>query len=65
MLVNNAIYTGPGGMVPFLELTVEQLETRLRANVSAQVVITKTMLPSMLRGRSGNHRERDLGGGDH
>jgi hypothetical protein len=53
VLVNNAIYTGPGGMVPFVELTAEQFETRLRANVVAQAVITKAVLPAMLEGRRG------------
>ena len=53
VLVNNAIYTGPGGMVPFLELTVEQLETRLRANVVAQMVMTQSVLPAMLAAGGG------------
>lgn len=53
VLVNNAIYTGPGGMVPFSELTVGQLETRLSANVVSQVVTIKAVLPSMLEAGSG------------
>ncbi len=53
VLVNNAIYTGPGGMVPFDELTVEQLETRLSANVVAQVVMIKAVLPAMLDAGAG------------
>jgi len=53
VLVNNAIYTGPGGMVPFMELTVEQLETRLSANVVSQVVMTKAVLPAMLDAGAG------------
>lgn len=48
VLVNNAIYTGPGGMVPFLDLDPDLLETRLRANVVAQVVLTQAVLPAML-----------------
>jgi NAD(P)-dependent dehydrogenase (short-subunit alcohol dehydrogenase family) len=53
VLVNCAIYTGPGGMVPFVDLTVEQLETRLWGNVSAQVVLIKAVLPSMLAAGGG------------
>jgi NAD(P)-dependent dehydrogenase (short-subunit alcohol dehydrogenase family) len=53
VLVNNAIYTGPGGMVPFLELTPEQLDLRLRANVTAQVVTIQAVLPTMLAAGSG------------
>lgn len=53
VLVNNAITTGPGGMVPFLDLTPDQLETRLRANVVAQVVITQALLPAMLAAGGG------------
>jgi NAD(P)-dependent dehydrogenase (short-subunit alcohol dehydrogenase family) len=53
VLVNNAIYTGPGGMIPFLDLNVEQLDTRLRANVVAQVVTIKAVLPAMLEAGGG------------
>jgi NAD(P)-dependent dehydrogenase (short-subunit alcohol dehydrogenase family) len=48
VLVNNAIYTGPGGMVPFRDLTVEQLRRRLEGNVVAPVVLTQAVLPGML-----------------
>lgn len=53
VLVNNAITTGPGGMVRFLDLTPDQLETRLRANVVAQVVVTQAVLPAMLAAGGG------------
>jgi len=53
VLVNSAIYTGPGGMVPFTELSVEQLETRLSANVVSQVVMIKAILPAMLDAGAG------------
>jgi NAD(P)-dependent dehydrogenase (short-subunit alcohol dehydrogenase family) len=53
VLVNNAIYTGPGGMVPFLALTPDQLTTRLHGNVVAQVVVTQATLPGMLARGSG------------
>ncbi len=53
VLVNNAIYTGPGAMVRLVDLTPEQLETRLGANVTAQVVLIQAVLPSMLEAGSG------------
>lgn len=48
LLVNNAVDTGPGSMVPVLELSIEQLEAKLAANVVAQLVLIKTVLPGML-----------------
>jgi NAD(P)-dependent dehydrogenase (short-subunit alcohol dehydrogenase family) len=47
-VVNNAVDTGPGSMVPILELTVEQLEAKLAANVVAQLVVIRAVLPGML-----------------
>ncbi len=52
LLVNNAVDTGPGSMVPIAELTVEQLEAKLAANVVANFVLIQAVLPGMLeRGR--------------
>ena len=52
LLVNNAVDTGAGSMVPVLELTVEQLEAKLAANVVAGLVLVQAVLPGMLeRGR--------------
>jgi NAD(P)-dependent dehydrogenase (short-subunit alcohol dehydrogenase family) len=52
LLVNNAVDTGPGSMVPIMELEVDQLEAKLAANVVAQLVLIKEVLPGMLeRGR--------------
>jgi NAD(P)-dependent dehydrogenase (short-subunit alcohol dehydrogenase family) len=52
LVVNNAVDTGPGSMVGVLELTVEQLRTKLMSNVVAQMVTIKALLPGMLeRGR--------------
>jgi NAD(P)-dependent dehydrogenase (short-subunit alcohol dehydrogenase family) len=47
VLVNNAIHTGPGSMLPFDETTIEMIETKLSANVVAQVVLLKAVLPHM------------------
>jgi NAD(P)-dependent dehydrogenase (short-subunit alcohol dehydrogenase family) len=48
LVVNNAVDTGPGSMVSILELTVEQLEAKLAANVVAQLVVIRAVLPGML-----------------
>jgi NAD(P)-dependent dehydrogenase (short-subunit alcohol dehydrogenase family) len=48
ILVNNAVDTGPGSMVPFAELTIEQLERKMAANVVSQAVLIKATLPAML-----------------
>ena len=52
LLVNNAVDTGPGSMVPVVELTVAQMEAKLAANVVANLVLVQAVLPGMLeRGR--------------
>ena len=48
LLVNNAVDTGPGSMVPFVETSVEQLSAKLDANVVAQFVLIQAVLPGML-----------------
>jgi NAD(P)-dependent dehydrogenase (short-subunit alcohol dehydrogenase family) len=53
LLVNNAVDTGPGSMVPILELTVDQLEAKLDANVVAQMVLIQSVLPTMLAAGGG------------
>jgi NAD(P)-dependent dehydrogenase (short-subunit alcohol dehydrogenase family) len=53
VLVNNAVDTGPGSMVPFADLTVSQLERKLMANVVAQAVVLKAALPLMAAGGGG------------
>jgi hypothetical protein len=53
VLVNNAVDTGPGSMVRFSDLTIEQLERKLMANVVVQAVLIKAVLPSMLGAGSG------------
>lgn len=53
VLVNNAVDTGPGSMVRFLDLGIDQLERKLLANVVAQAVVIKAVLPAMLEARSG------------
>jgi len=48
LLVNNAVDTAPGSMVPVVDLSVAQLESKLSANAVAQFVAIKTVLPGML-----------------
>ena len=48
LLVNNAVHTGAGSMDHFLDLSVELLQTKLEANVVAQFVLAKLVVPSML-----------------
>jgi len=53
ILVNNAVDTGPGSMVAFVDLTIEQLERKLMANVVSQAVVIKAALPAMLASGGG------------
>jgi NAD(P)-dependent dehydrogenase (short-subunit alcohol dehydrogenase family) len=48
VLVNNAVHTGPGSMARFDDTTIETIETKLAANVVAQLVLIKAVLPHML-----------------
>lgn len=48
VLVNNAVDTGPGSMLPFLDTTLEQFETKVQANYLSQLVLIKAVLPPML-----------------
>jgi NAD(P)-dependent dehydrogenase (short-subunit alcohol dehydrogenase family) len=48
VLVNNAVHTGPGSMELFLDLDLDLVETKLEANVVAQLVLIKSVLPGML-----------------
>jgi NAD(P)-dependent dehydrogenase (short-subunit alcohol dehydrogenase family) len=53
LLVNNAVDTGPGSMVGVQELTIAQMESKLAANVVAQLVLVQAVLPGMLEQGSG------------
>jgi NAD(P)-dependent dehydrogenase (short-subunit alcohol dehydrogenase family) len=48
VLVNNAVHTGPGSMLRFEDTTLEMVETKLEANVVAQLVLIKAVLPHMV-----------------
>jgi len=53
VLVNNAVHTGPGSMTPILELDVTTVETKLDANVVAQLLLCQLVLPPMLERGNG------------
>jgi len=48
VLVNNAVHTGPGSMERFMDLDLDMVTTKLEANVVAQLVLIKAVLPGML-----------------
>jgi NAD(P)-dependent dehydrogenase (short-subunit alcohol dehydrogenase family) len=48
VLVNNAIYQGPGLMYRFIEFTQEQLDACLLGTLVNQVHITRRLLPGMI-----------------
>jgi NAD(P)-dependent dehydrogenase (short-subunit alcohol dehydrogenase family) len=53
VLVNNAVHTGPGSMIRFDDTSIEMIETKLAANVVAQLVLIKAVLPHMLERGNG------------
>lgn len=53
VLVNNAVDTGPGSMLPLLDTTIEQFETKVQANYLSQLVLIKAVLPTMLEQGAG------------
>jgi len=53
VLLNNGIYTGPGSMHRFEEITPQTLATMFQANLFAQVQLTQALLPAMLERGSG------------
>ena len=53
VLVNNAIWSGPGLLDPVGVLDLEALDTAFTANVLRQVLLTQLILPSMIERGSG------------
>jgi NAD(P)-dependent dehydrogenase (short-subunit alcohol dehydrogenase family) len=53
VLVLNAVDTGPGSMLRISDTPIEALETKLAANVVAQLVVVKAALPAMLAAGGG------------
>lgn len=48
VLVNNAVHTGAGSMEHIVDLEIDVVETKFQANVIAQLVLIKSVLPGML-----------------
>ncbi len=48
VLVNNAVYQGPGAMVEFLDLDDEMLGNLFEGNLFAQLGVLREVLPSMI-----------------
>jgi len=48
ILVNNAIYQGPGPMLPLTELSIDEAETTIRADYLHQLLLVQRFLPGML-----------------
>jgi NAD(P)-dependent dehydrogenase (short-subunit alcohol dehydrogenase family) len=53
VLVNNAVHTGAGSMERVIDLDIDVVETKLQANVIAQLVLIKAVLPGMLERGNG------------
>ena len=53
LLVNNAVYQGPGTMDEVLDLEPDQVETVYRANVVHQLLLVQRVLPAMIERKSG------------
>jgi len=53
VLVLNAVHTGAGSMLRIADTPIELLETKLRANALAQVVLVKAALPTMVAAGGG------------
>jgi NAD(P)-dependent dehydrogenase (short-subunit alcohol dehydrogenase family) len=53
VLVNNAIYQGPGAMVEFADLDDEMLASLFEGNLFAQLGLTRAAIPSLLEGDGG------------
>ena len=63
ILVNNALYLGPGNYNPFLETAFETWDRNMEANLMAAVVASRVCLPAMLGQRQRGDSQPDLGGG--
>src|SRR5690242_3292267 len=53
VLVNNALYLGPGNYNPFLDTALETWDFNMEANLMAAVVASKACLPAMVERRRG------------
>ena len=54
VVVNNAIYQGPGAMVEFLDLDDHQIETLFEGNLFAQLGLLHAAIPAMVEAGGGS-----------
>jgi NAD(P)-dependent dehydrogenase (short-subunit alcohol dehydrogenase family) len=55
LLLNNALYQGPGLMFPFAEFTFEQLEKSVLGNLVNQAYLARLVLPVMIKQGGGTY----------
>jgi len=65
VLVNNAIYVGPGGQHRFLESDPEELARRVFGNVTAQLLLTQRAVTQMIGRGGGLVLDISSGAGQH
>ena len=65
VLVNNAIFVGPGGGSLFLDTSLDDLEKRIYGNLTAQLHITQHVLRHMVERRTGCIVNVTSGAGQH
>ena len=65
VLVNNAIYVGPGGQHRFLESDPEELARRVFGNVTAQLLLTQRAVAHMIGRGGGLVLDISSGAGQH
>ncbi len=53
ILINNAVYTGPGHYERFLNVTLDQWETMMGANFMASAIACRLTLPYMVKQKTG------------
>ena len=53
VVVNNAIYQGPGAMLEFMDLTDEQIKKLFEGNLFAHLAVLHAALPTMIAGGGG------------
>ncbi len=55
LLLNNALYQGPGLMFPFAEFSFDQLEKSVMGNLVNQAYLARLVLPAMIRQGGGTY----------
>lgn len=65
VLVNNAVYVGPGGQHRFLDSEPEQLARRVTGNVTAQLLLTQRAVAHMVGRGGGLVLDISSGAGHH